>query len=67
MRETVSLYGFEDEEGASTGWTTRYWQEAEEHARRFHLRVIEYKYEYADSSVVADFTATPVAGFEQDA
>jgi len=57
---TIEVYGYEDSDGNVTDEnnTTQNIVEAREHAQKYGLRVIAYEYEYADSSLVEDYTAT---------
>lgn len=54
---TIEVYGFENAAGEATeSFTTQDISEAREYARKNRLRVIAYEYEYADSSLVEDYT-----------
>lgn len=62
---TIEVYTFEDADGNPDGeWTTQSAREAQEHARKYGLRVVARIFEYADSEVAWDYTAvtTPEAG-----
>jgi hypothetical protein len=64
MTASVELYTFEDEDGTETGYSTFSAQEAKEHGRKYHLRVIANDYEWQDSEVAWDYlgdTGEPVS------
>lgn len=54
---TISQYTVEIPGCPETGpWDEGHYREAEGYARQHGGRVIEWEYEFSDSSVVADFT-----------
>lgn len=53
---TISVYAFEDnDDEPATEWTTMVYAEAEEYAKQYGYSIIEREYEYADSTLVADY------------
>lgn len=52
----VHVYTFEDESGAEDSYTTQDYQEADQRAREYHLRVIDHTYTWEDSEIAADYT-----------
>lgn len=53
---SITVYTFEDADGAGRSYQTQDWSEAEEYAQKYHLRVIDNTFEWADSERVADYT-----------
>lgn len=54
----VTLYTFEDSEGGEDTYSTFRASEAEDYAKKYHMRIIANEYEWSDSEVVADYTTT---------
>lgn len=52
---TITVYTFEDAQGAEDSYTTQNPREAQERGRKYGLRVIANEYEFADSETAWDF------------
>jgi hypothetical protein len=56
---TITVYRFEDANGAEQMWTTQNPQEAKDYAEKYGYRCFAVEFEYADEEVVWDFTNIP--------
>lgn len=60
FQSTISVYSFEDADGNEIGtFTTMNYTEACDYAKAACARVRDNEYEYADSTIVADYTDHP--------
>ncbi len=55
---TITVYSFESKDGTEDTFTTVDVHEARERARRYRMKLIANEYEWTDSEVIEDFTAS---------
>lgn len=61
----LTVYTFEDANGAADSWTTMEYDDAKRYAYQWNLRIIANTYEWSDSEPLEDYTQSDDSPEEQ--